>query len=98
MFKEVKLKLRSTYKYVQLTKENLATMYDQGLIMTTNSKEVFLNKVQQAARPITLRCCSGISCFLNNHLVLQYDSGGVVTGAIAFNNKEEMLEYFEETE
>lgn len=95
MFRPLKLKVTSTYEYVQVTPEVIGDLYDRGLLDTTLSKEEKIAYVlEHPTKPIKM--CRGVSIFLNHFLVIQNDLTDLITGLISFETKEDMLEFFDE--
>lgn len=97
MFAPLTLRTKSKFGYVQLTIENIEKLYNMGLISSSLKKEVFLEKVKE--NPFTIiQVVGDVGVFPNHFLVLQLDNDNNVTGCISFENKEEMLDFFQEAE
>lgn len=95
MFRPLKLKVISSYEYIQVTPEVIGDLYDMGLLVTTRSKEALVTYINEhQIKPIKM--VKNVSIFLNGYLVIQYDTERNITGFISFEKKEEMLEFFEE--
>ena len=94
--KPLRLKLKSEYSYVQLTKEVLLELARTAMLDSVYTEDRIKYIIRNTPHKVIQMRYENMGIFYMEYLVFQKDQDGNITGVVTFPTKEEMFEYFEE--